>query len=82
MCEQCQSVINQGGVLLIGVRDRGGWQGSDDPYRTGQVWGLAKQWRERTGYDGPPVAFIEQKMADELGLSLPQEEDHEDTGPE
>ena len=45
LCDRCQGVIDQGGVLIIEVKD--GEEGKKDPYRTGRMVGCSKNFKER-----------------------------------
>lgn len=66
LCNDCEGVLKQGGGMLIEVRD--GEKGQD-PFRTGQVWGLKKEAFDRISPDpSQRVAYIEEKAAKMLGL--------------
>lgn len=43
LCNKCESVVNQGGVMIIEVRDG---ETDTNPYRTGRVIGLGKDFKE------------------------------------
>lgn len=45
LCDRCQGVIDQEGVLIIEVKD--GEEGKKDPYRTGRMVGCSKNFKER-----------------------------------
>ena len=45
LCDRCQGVIDQEGVLIIEVKD--GEEGKEDPYRTGRMVGCSKNFKER-----------------------------------
>lgn len=44
LCNSCKSVIDNGGVMIIEVRD--GEKG-DNPYRTGRIVGVSKDFKEK-----------------------------------
>lgn len=44
LCNECQSVIDNGGLMLIEVRDG---ESGNNPYRTGRIIGLSKEFKER-----------------------------------
>lgn len=43
LCNKCKSVVDQGGVMIIEVKDG---EMDDNPYRTGRVIGLSKDFKE------------------------------------
>jgi hypothetical protein len=71
-CNECESVVKQGGVILVECRDGSG----KDPYRTGRVWGITGEafdrlfhGVQRPGVPGrPPVCYIEESAARKIGL--------------
>lgn len=67
LCNECQGVMDQDGGMLIEVRDRK--SKLEEPYRTGQIWGLKKEAFDRLGLEPEQrVAYIEQSEAKALGL--------------
>lgn len=52
LCDDCKSVICQGGVLIIETRDG---ESGDNPYRTGRVIGISKEYKERNKIESPMV---------------------------
>lgn len=44
LCKDCEGVINQGGVMIIEVKDG---ESGDNPYRTGRVVGVTKEFKEQ-----------------------------------
>ena len=44
LCPKCQNVVDQGGALIIEVRDG---ETGDNPYRTGRLVGVSKNFKER-----------------------------------
>lgn len=43
LCKTCEGVINQGGVMVIEVKDG---ENVDNPYRTGRVIGATKEFKK------------------------------------
>lgn len=62
LCDDCKGVIDQGGVILIEVRDG---ESGPNPYRTGRLVGCSKDFKERNGIKSP-VAYMEQTMFSHL----------------
>lgn len=60
-CDDCQNVINQGGVLIVEVRDGEGEKNPKNPYRTGRIVGCSKQYKERNGIKTPMI-YMEESM--------------------
>ena len=58
LCDKCQSVIDQGGVILIEVKDG---ETSNNPYRTGRMVGLNKDFKERNHLKAP-IMYMEQHI--------------------
>ena len=60
LCDDCQKVVDQEGLLIIEVRD--GESGSN-PYRTGRLVGISKEAKERM-FKGinSPMCYMEQSM--------------------
>lgn len=44
LCPKCQNVVDQGGALIIEVRDG---ETGDNPYRTGRLVGVSKNFKEK-----------------------------------
>lgn len=44
LCKDCEGVINQGGVMVIEVKDG---ESGDNPYRTGRVVGVTKEFKKQ-----------------------------------
>jgi hypothetical protein len=61
LCPDCENVINQGGVMIIEVRDGEGQKNPKNPYRTGRICGCSKQYRERNKIESP-VIYMEQSV--------------------
>jgi hypothetical protein len=60
-CDDCQKVIDQGGVMIIEVADGEGEKNPKNPYRTGRIVGCSKQYKERCNIKSPMV-YMEQSM--------------------
>ena len=60
-CEDCQKVIDQGGVLIVEVKDGEEEKNPKNPYRTGRIAGCSKQYRERNDIKTPRI-YMEQSM--------------------
>lgn len=58
LCNDCQNVVNNGGVLVLEVRD--GESGSN-PYRTGRIIGCSKEFKERNNIQHP-IVYMEQTL--------------------
>ena len=60
LCDDCQNVINQQGLMIIEVRDG---ESGNNPYRTGRIVGISKDARERMFKDmKSPICYMEQSM--------------------
>lgn len=60
LCDDCQSVIDQDGLMIIEVRD--GEKGNN-PYRTGRITGITKDAKERMFKDiKSNICYMEQSM--------------------
>jgi hypothetical protein len=44
LCDECQKVIDQDGLMIIEVRDG---ETGNNPYRTGRIVGVSKEFKER-----------------------------------
>ncbi len=62
LCDDCKSVINQGGVMIIEVRDG---ESGNNPYRTGRLVGCSKEFRERNNIQHP-IVYMEQTLFSKL----------------
>lgn len=62
LCDDCEKVIKQGGVLVIEVRD--GEKGPD-PYRTGRIVGCTKDFKERFEIESN-IVYMEESMFSQL----------------
>ena len=62
LCNDCQRVVDQGGVMIIEVRDG---EKLPNPYRTGRLVGCTKDFKERMEIKSP-IAYMEQSMFSEL----------------
>lgn len=60
LCDECQSVVDQDGLMIIEVRD--GEKG-DNPYRTGRITGITKDAKERIFKDiKSNICYMEQSL--------------------
>lgn len=62
ICDDCKNVIDQGGVMIIEVRD--GERGPN-PYRTGRLVGCSKEFKERNGIEHP-IIYMENTLFSNL----------------
>lgn len=62
LCDDCQKVMDAEGVIVIEVRDG---ETGNNPYRTGRLVGMSKDWKERVKIEYP-VCYMEQSMFSEL----------------
>ena len=60
-CDDCQKVIDQGGVMIVEVADGEGKKNPKNPYRTGRIVGCSKQYKERNKITTPMI-HMEQSM--------------------
>ena len=60
-CNDCQKVIDQGGVMIVEVADGEGEKNPKNPYRTGRIVGCSKQYKERNKITTPMI-YMEQSM--------------------
>lgn len=60
-CDDCQNVIDQGGVMIVEVADGEGKKNPKNPYRTGRIVGCSKQYKERNKITTPMI-YMEQSM--------------------
>ena len=60
-CNDCKKVIDQGGVMIVEVRNGEGERNPKNPYRTGRIVGCSKQYKERNNITSPMV-YMEQTV--------------------
>ena len=60
-CNDCQNVIDQGGVMIVEVADGEGERNPKNPYRTGRIVGCSKQYKERNNITTPMI-YMEQSI--------------------
>jgi hypothetical protein len=64
LCDDCQKVIDQQGLIIIEVKDG---ESGDNPYRTGRIVGITKDARERMFKDmKSPICYMEQSMFNKI----------------
>lgn len=76
LCDDCQKVIDQGGVMVIEVKDG---EKSPNPYRTGRIVGCSKQFKDRCKIESPIVYMEESMFTQIFGEHINNKEDG-DTG--
>lgn len=60
LCDDCQKVVDAGGLMIIEVRDG---EKSPNPYRTGRLVGITKDAKERMFKDVTSnICYMEQSM--------------------
>lgn len=62
LCDDCQKVVDAGGVMIIEVRDG---ESGNNPYRTGRLVGCSKDFKERNNI-GSPIIYMEQTLFSQL----------------
>ena len=62
LCNDCKGVIDKGGVMFIEVRDG---ETGDNPYRTGRIIGVSKEFKERNEIQHP-VNYMEHSLFEQL----------------
>ena len=62
LCDSCGSVIKQGGCMFIEIAD--GEKG-DNPYRTGRIIGVSKDFKERSKIEHP-ISYMEHTLFQQL----------------
>lgn len=62
LCDDCQKVVDSGGVMIIEVRDG---EKSDNPYRTGRIVGLSKEFKENNNIEHP-IVYMEHTIFSKL----------------
>lgn len=66
MCDQCEKFLAAGGVFLIEVRDDTK-EGDKNPFRTGYLVGLSKDWKERNEVKHQIMFMRESELKELLG---------------
>lgn len=62
LCDDCQKVVDQGGVMVIEVKDG---ETGKNPYRTGRLVGCSKQFKDGNHIESP-IIYMEQTMFSNL----------------
>lgn len=63
LCDDCQKVIDQQGLMIIEVRDGEGEKNSKNPYRTGRIVGITKDAKERMFKNiNSSICYMEESM--------------------
>lgn len=62
LCNDCQGVVDQGGAMIIEVVDG---EKDNNPYRTGRIVGVSKDFKERNGIKNP-VSYMEHTLFSQL----------------
>ena len=62
LCDDCQKVVDAGGVMIIEVKDG---ESGNNPYRTGRIVGCSKDFKERNNI-GSPIVYMEESMFQQL----------------
>ena len=62
LCDSCKSVIDQGGVMFIEVRDR---EKGDNPYRTGRIIGVLQDFKWRNKIQNP-INYMEHTLFEQF----------------
>jgi predicted hydrocarbon binding protein len=63
LCDNCQKVVDDGGVLIIEITD--GSAKSENPYRTGRILGCSKAFKERNNIEAP-LCYMAASLFSEL----------------
>lgn len=64
LCDDCRKVIDQGGMMIIEVRDG---ETGNNPYRTGRLIGLSRQGKEHLFKDVQgSMAYMEESLFSKL----------------
>ena len=64
LCDDCQKVIDQDGLMIIEVRDG---ESGKNPYRTGRLVGITREAKERMFNDiNSPICYMEQTMFSQI----------------
>lgn len=77
LCDDCQNVVDQDGLIIIEVRDG---ETGNNPYRTGRVTGITKEAKQRIFKElTSKICYMEQSMFESMfGPHLNQEENVHD----
>lgn len=76
LCDTCQSTINQGGIILIEVKDG---ESGDTPYRTGRIIGITKDSANKIFKDIiSPINYMEKSLFSKLFDKVLAEKKEED----
>lgn len=59
LCKECTNVIKSGGCFFIEVKDG---ESGDNPYRTGRLVGVDKDWAQRVLKVSDNIMYMEQKV--------------------
>lgn len=62
LCNDCQEVVDQGGCMFIEIKDG---ESGPNPYRTGRVIGVSKDFKERNKIQHP-VNYMEHTLFEQL----------------
>ena len=63
-CDDCQKVVDAGGVMIIEVRDG---ESGNNPYRTGRLVGISKDAKERMFKDiNSPMCYMEHSLYNKI----------------
>ena len=65
LCDDCKGVIDKGGVMIIEVKN--GESSSKNPYRTGRIVGVSKDFKERNYIENPMVYMEESSFNQVFG---------------
>lgn len=55
LCPKCEKVVTSGGIMIIEVKDG---ESGNNPYRTGRIIGLSKDFKERNNIESP-IMYME-----------------------
>lgn len=62
LCDDCKKVISNGGVFFIEVRDGEAEKNSKNPYRTGRLIAVHKEWVDKHFKDARSINYMEQSV--------------------
>lgn len=65
LCDDCKGVIDKGGVMIIEVKNEESI--SKNPYRTGRIVGVSKDFKERNHIENPMVYMEESSFNQVFG---------------
>ena len=64
LCDKCQGVVDQGGMMIIEVRDG---EKAPKPQRTGRLVGITKEARERMfSEEKSPIIYMEESVFESM----------------